>query len=115
MISEAEIAANPIGTQFVFEDDHVRVWRIVLEPGQEAPFHTHELDYSSIIIEGDVVERPNADGSTDRIEVHPGDVMRWHQGTQRHGLRNVGSKRFSNVIIEIKGLAADFSGRVTPP
>jgi quercetin dioxygenase-like cupin family protein len=35
---------NPIGTELVFEDAHVRVWRIVLEPGDEAPWHTHALD-----------------------------------------------------------------------
>ena len=29
--------------------------------------------------------------------------MRWNQGSLRHALRNVGTKRFRNVIIEIKG------------
>lgn len=93
---------NPIGTELVFEDEAVRVWRIELEPGQEAAWHTHYLDYTSIVIEGDVVERPNAGGTVDRIEVTPGNFMRWHQGTLRHALRNVGTKRFRNVIVEIK-------------
>lgn len=93
---------NPIGTELVFEDEAVRVWRIELEPGQEAAWHTHYLDYTSIVIEGDVVERPNADGTVDRIEVTPGNFMRWHEGTLRHALRNVGTKRFRNVIVEVK-------------
>jgi len=93
---------NPIGSELVFEDEAVRVWRIELEPGQEAAWHTHYLDYTSIVIEGDVVERPNADGTVDRIEVTPGNFMRWHQGTLRHALRNVGTKRFRNVIVEVK-------------
>lgn len=96
-------ALNPIGTALVYEDDSVRVWRIDLEPGEEAGWHTHELDYTTVVLEGEVVERPNADGSVDRIEVKPGQLMRWYQGPLRHMLRNVGSKPFRNVIVEIKG------------
>jgi len=99
----ADPKGNPIGTELVFEDDSVRIWRIDLAPGEKAGWHTHRLDYTSIVVEGDVVERPNADGSVDRIEVTPGQIMRWNQGTLRHALRNIGAKRFRNVIIEVKG------------
>lgn len=94
---------NPIGTELVFEDEAMRIWRIDLAPGEAAGWHTHELDYTSVIVEGDVVERPNADGRVDRLEVKPGDFMRWHQGPLRHMLRNVGAQRFRNVIVENKG------------
>ncbi len=104
---------NPIGTELVFEDAHVRVWRIVLEPGAEAPWHTHDLDYTSISIEGDVIERLNADGTTERIVVRPGAFTRWHQSTQRHALRNVGATRFSNVIVEVKSLPVRFGEEAT--
>jgi quercetin dioxygenase-like cupin family protein len=105
MANEAETdpKANPIGTELVYEDDAVRVWRIELKPGEKAGWHTHYLDYTSIVVEGDVVERPNADGTIDRIEVTPGAIMRWNQGTLRHALRNIGTKPFRNVIVEIKG------------
>lgn len=109
MTTPAEQAANPIGTDLIYDDDRVRVWRIELAPGEEAAFHTHELDYTTVVVEGDVVERPNEDGTVDRIEVMPGGVMRWHQGTRRHGLRNAGSVPFKNVIVEIKDVPADFS------
>ena len=102
MASDGEAASNPIGTEMVFEDDTVRIWRIDLEPGQEAGWHTHYLDYTTVILEGDVVERPNADGTVDRIEVRPGQLMRWYDGPLRHMLRNVGTKTFRNVIVELK-------------
>ena len=41
--------------------------------------------------------------TVDRIEVTPGTIMRWNQGTLRHALRNIGTKRFRNVIVEVKG------------
>jgi quercetin dioxygenase-like cupin family protein len=94
---------NPIGTELVYEDDAVRVWRIELAPGEEAPWHTHELDYTTVVIEGGLVERPNDDGTIDRFDLKPGDLMRGHEGTIRHMVRNVGTTRFSNVIVEIKG------------
>src|SRR4029077_15858973 len=94
---------TPIGTELVYEDDSVRVWRIELAPGETAGWHTHYLDYTTVVVEGDLVERPNADGSVDRIEVKPGAIMRWNQGTLRHALRNIGTKTFRNVIVEVKG------------
>lgn len=94
---------NPIGTELVMEDDRVRIWRITLEPGEEAPWHTHELDYTSIVIEGATLERYNDDGTVDHLEVHPGGIMRIYQGSRRHALKNIGTTRFSNVIVEIKG------------
>ena len=108
MLSLAEIAANPIGTNLIFEDDRVRIWEIVLEPGQEAPTHTHMLDYTTVTIEGATLERLNGDGTIDRSEAQAGRVMRWYKSTPSHGLRNVGNTRFRNVIVEIKGLPADF-------
>jgi quercetin dioxygenase-like cupin family protein len=95
-----------VGTELAYEDERVRVWRIDLQPGEVAPLHTHSLDYTSVVIEGDVVERLNADGTVDRLQVQPGGFMRWHQGSLRHGLRNVGSVRFRNVIVELKDVAA---------
>jgi hypothetical protein len=103
MSDETDPRKNPIVTELMFEDDSVRVWRIELAPGQEAGWLTHYLDYTSIVVEGDVVERPNADGTVDRIQVTPGAIMRWNQGTLRHALRNIGAKTFRNVIVEIKG------------
>jgi quercetin dioxygenase-like cupin family protein len=101
---------NPIGTELIYEDDAVRVWRISLEPGQDAPWHTHKLDYTTVVIEGGVVERPNDDGSVDRFELKPGDVMRGRDGTIRHMVRNVGETRFANVIVEQKGTRLEIGG-----
>jgi len=107
-MKETDHTANPIGTEMIFEDERVRIWRIDLAPGEEAPFHTHTLDYTAITIEGDVVERINADGTRDRIAAQPGAVTRWHQSTQRHGLKNVGTQRYRNVIVEVKNLPTIF-------
>ncbi|MFN8525786.1 MAG: hypothetical protein U0821_22020 [Chloroflexota bacterium] len=103
MLTPDEIAANPIGTDLVYEDDAIRIWRIVLQPGEVAGTHTHLLDYTTVVVEGDMVDRPNGDGTVDQISVAPGQLMRWHQGTQEHSLKNSGKVPFRNVIVELKG------------
>jgi quercetin dioxygenase-like cupin family protein len=94
---------NPIGTELVYEDDAVRVWRIDLAPGEKAPWHTHRLDYTTVVIEGGIVERENDDGTVDRFDLKPGDLMRGREGTIRHMVRNVGPTKFANIIVEVKG------------
>jgi quercetin dioxygenase-like cupin family protein len=102
-------ASDEVGTRLIAEDEQVRLWSIELEPGEEAPFHTHQLDYTSVVIEGDTIARLNADGSVERLDVQPGAVTRWYQSTRTHGLRNIGTRRFRNIIVEIKGVPITFS------
>jgi len=104
MLSPEEVAANPIGTDLIYEDDRIRVWRIELAPGEVAGFHTHELDYTTVVVDGDAVERPNADGTVDTIPVKSGQLMRWYDGPLGHSLKNAGTRPFHNVIVEIKNL-----------
>ena len=111
MLSPDDIAANPIGTDLIYEDERIRVWRIDLMPGEVAGFHTHELDYTTVVVDGDAVERPNADGSVDTIPVQPGQLMRWYDGPLGHSLKNSGTKTFRNVIVELKGLPVDAAAR----
>lgn len=103
MADEDMSGANPIGTELVYEDDAMRIWRIELAPGAEAPWHTHRLHYTTVVVESGVLERENDDGSVDRLEVQAGDLMRWQEGSFRHMVRNVGATTFRNVIVELKG------------
>ena len=75
---------------------------VVLEPGEEAPLHTHQLDYVTVVIEGGTVARSNADGTVDVFERQPGDIMRRREGSDTHSLKNIGTTRFRNVIFELK-------------
>ena len=36
---------HDVGTRLLFSNDRVKVWEIVLAPGQRAPFHWHEHPY----------------------------------------------------------------------
>ena len=94
---------NPIGTELVYEDDSVRVWRIELAPGETAGWHTHYLDYTTVVVEGDLVERPNGDGTVDRIEVTPGRDHALEPGHPAARAAEHRDQAFRNVIVEVKG------------
>jgi hypothetical protein len=45
---KAELEGEPnynVGTKMLLENDRVRIWEIVLEPGARAPFHWHTHPY----------------------------------------------------------------------
>ena len=37
--------SSDIGTELLFENDRIRVWSMVLQPGEESPLHRHDGDY----------------------------------------------------------------------
>ena len=100
-----------VGTKVLYEDDKVRVWRLRLAPGEESPIHRHELDHLLIQVSGDriaVVPEPDTRGPyTEMLEadVVPGAVVHVLRGGIERA-RNVGSKPYLEVIVELKDPAA---------
>ncbi|MCH7726709.1 MAG: hypothetical protein IH991_09550 [Planctomycetes bacterium] len=106
-----------VGTQKVFEDDRVIVWRLDLEPGRQVDRHTHELDYVVRIISGSTLDvfGPN-DELLDTVELESGAAICFRiDGDQIvsdrpgypavpacHSARNVGESTFREVLIEFK-------------
>jgi beta-alanine degradation protein BauB len=104
----SERVLGPIGSKVVHEDDHVRVWRLELAPGDDSAVHRHELDHLLIQISGDriaVLPEPDSTGPyKDRLEadVIPGAVTFVAKGGIETA-RNIGTLRYLEVIVELKG------------
>lgn len=104
-----------IGTNVVYEDDAVRVWRLKLAPGEESPIHRHELDHLLIQVSGDriaVVPEPDTEGPFREVleaDVVPGAVVHVPRGGVERA-RNVGSKQYLEMIVELKA-PSPHSGR----
>jgi hypothetical protein len=101
-----------IGTNVIYEDDRIRVWRLKLRPGEESPVHRHELDHLLVQVSGDriaVIPEPDTQGPfTEMLEadVVPGAVVHVRQGGVERA-RNVGSLPYLEVIVELKESAAE--------
>jgi len=96
-----------VATRLLFENDRVRIWEMDLAPGERSATHRHDLDYVLVQLEGD---RIAADFEPDTAGAHQGHV----EGTVEPGRTrflgrggietavNVGSRRYREILIELK-------------
>ena len=100
---------GPIGDRVLFEDEKIRVWDMVLEPGERSPVHHHEHDYVVIVVEGDHISVEPAEQSDERsgpgygsVDVTPGESIFLHKGATEVAI-NSGVLRYRDVQIELLG------------
>lgn len=104
-----EITANwynrQVGSHVVSETDVLRVWHLVLQPDERAPFHRHELSYfwtclgpgrsRSYYHDGSVKETDYVAGSTEHFDISEGSFF-------VHDLTNIGDTPLTFVTVEFK-------------
>ena len=94
-----------VGGQVLFEDERVRIWELVLEPGEASALHLHEHDYYLVIMQGDLVagvvpEETGGESFVGRVPTNGNTVA-----IPKGGLEwayNVGQETYREVIIELK-------------
>jgi len=109
----AEIAAefererkhpNPcVGSEFLSESDHVRVWMIRLQPGERIGFHRHVLDYFWTCVSGGRGRQHVHDGTTVEYTYAPGETRHetYTAGQYKvHDLENLGEHEMVFMTIE---------------
>jgi len=99
--STAPSLAHVAGHILEMENERVRIFRLVLAPGQSTEEHSHALHGLGVVITGGKIAIDVPGTKTETVTFNPGDY-RWHQGGMRHSLRNVGSATFEAVEIELK-------------
>jgi hypothetical protein len=89
------------GYMQVLDNERVRVWRLVLEPGEQAPAITQSAPGIRVVVDGgELVER--VAGRPDRaMAPHSGELYWQDAGTTR-AVQNVGATRIELVEVEIK-------------
>lgn len=96
-----------VASRVVFENERLRIWELVLEPGEEGPLHRHELDHVLVQIAGDrMAVVPHADTQSRyaeylEAEVVPGQTFVIDRGGVEIA-RNVGDERYHEILIELK-------------
>ncbi|EKU23396.1 cupin 2 barrel domain-containing protein, partial [Nannochloropsis gaditana CCMP526] len=65
-----------VGTRLLHEDSHIKVWEMVLQPGELAPLHTHEYPYTFIVQSGSTLEvRGASDEHLSTVTAEVGQVF----------------------------------------
>ena len=97
----AEQPMGDVANVFLFENDRVKVWHLILEPGEASPRHQHPRDYITIVLEGNDLRVVFDDGQVDDRKYNIGDVF-YRSKHIPHYAFNTGSVRYKNVLIELK-------------
>ncbi|MCH8870701.1 MAG: cupin domain-containing protein [Chloroflexi bacterium] len=90
-----------VGTEMLWENEHVRVWDLVLEPGQSSEWHRHGMHYTFIVTRPGRLKAEYEDGSESITDLHLGQVVMGQKGSV-HKVTNVGTELYSNAIVEMK-------------
>jgi quercetin dioxygenase-like cupin family protein len=110
---DAEILASPgsvpnapaldktPGHTLVLENERVRIYRVVLDPGQSTGVHTHVLPGLTVAVSRGQLWRDVAGRKSQTMLVNAGEFQ-WHGGPRRYSIRNIGTERFESVDIEWK-------------
>jgi quercetin dioxygenase-like cupin family protein len=91
---------GPIGTSVLHEDERVRIWETLVEPGGEQPMHEHTLPYVVVCIEAARNRITSLAGESRETDEQPGDVV--VRGPAIHKLENIGETTYRNRLIEVK-------------
>jgi hypothetical protein len=105
-----ELAAAPgnidVGTTVWFENERIRVWEILLRPGERGAFHSHVANYFWTVVEGSrglqrfadgtFVVRDYLVGETKYLEHTPDTAL-------IHDLENIGDTDLRFVTVELLG------------
>ncbi|HXJ36251.1 MAG TPA: hypothetical protein VMS22_19635 [Candidatus Eisenbacteria bacterium] len=96
--------AEPLGdvaTRLLFENERVKVWEMLLEPGEASARHEHTMDYLLCIIEGTSIDADSDGGQRLTIPVEPGTVFCVPRGGVERAV-NRSRTRFREILIELK-------------
>jgi quercetin dioxygenase-like cupin family protein len=94
----------PVGSEprhhLKFENDMVRVFDVIVPPGDATLFHTHASDYTFVSI-GDANLKAEVMGSAPVDLVLKDGEARFTKGPVTHRVANLGGAPFRNITIEI--------------
>ena len=108
VISALALAAQQMASEKVvppeqvFENQKVKITRILIKPGEGTPLHTHALDHVAVIVQGATMKDVETDGKFKNVDQKTGDVH-YVPGTGRtHSFANTGTSPLEIVSIELK-------------
>ena len=90
-----------VGTQFQYENEHIKAWDLVLEPGQSSDWHRHTSHYVFIVTRPGMLKAEYEDGSTNVLDLKLGQIVTGVKDSV-HRVTNVGDEIYSNAIVELK-------------
>lgn len=87
----------------LFENDRVRVWELIMKPGEVCNWHVHEYDHLLIVHEGCLVAARRGNGTGGEREIPDGTVLFMPASTMPEIARNISPDRtLRELIVDLK-------------
>lgn len=104
--SELAAAASnlDVGTRLWFQNDRIKVWEILLAPGERGPFHAHTRRYFWTVVEAGTGRQRLPDGTFTVRRYEVGDTQYLDLSLANpmiHDLENVGDSTLRFVTVEL--------------
>ena len=90
-----------VATRLLLDNERVKIWEMLLEPGESSDLHRHTMDYVLCILEGTSVDADPPNGQTFNAPVKPGQVFYVKRGGTERAV-NRSDTRFREIVIELK-------------
>ena len=90
-----------IASVVLFENERVKIWNLIVEPGEASPWHFHENDYVTVTVEGGGLTVEYEDGTKEESPSLAG-TWRYHGRHRVHRVINNTANRYVNVLTELK-------------
>ncbi|MEZ5592798.1 MAG: hypothetical protein R3F53_19685 [Gammaproteobacteria bacterium] len=114
----AKVSSN-VGSKVIFENDKVKVWDFVLQPGEETEMHKHDKSYMWYAIQGGPLDCEDEHGNDlgvfdvptggvfdiklngDELEVMS-EIAKGAKIPVTHKAKNAGDTPYREILIEFK-------------
>ncbi|MCZ6539081.1 MAG: hypothetical protein O6922_04570 [Chloroflexi bacterium] len=91
-----------IASVVLFENDRVKIWNLIVEPGEASDWHLHGRDYVTVVVESNGgLDAEYGDGTGNKSNNVVGDFS-YHESHQVHGVVYNTDRRYKNVLFELK-------------
>lgn len=93
-----------VGDYIMWENERVRVWDQVINPGETVGPHVHDLDYFIVVLEPAAVTADVIGKNRSQVEIIHDSLIWVKSNREKHTATNVDKtgKRWRNLIIELK-------------
>ncbi|MFF5257878.1 hypothetical protein ACFY4C_02955 [Actinomadura viridis] len=106
----SQVVLGEVGQKVVFENAHIRVWDIVLEPGERQTWHRHRNPYVVIALSAADNRIDPLDGTEPRLVHEPFGGVVYREPGEVHMLTNHGDTRYHSRLVELKTPGGDAAG-----
>ena len=104
LAAERGIKLGEVGDKILFENEHIRMWEVRLEPGQTIPFHIHHHPYLVVSLGGGDNEIETIFGQKIATQGPLGAFVFMNEMRPVHRLTNRSNVTYLSRLIELKSV-----------